>query len=157
MSISFRFSIAVALSCCLLMGCGEGGPRLVPVEGKVTLDGKPLANKTIMFSPQTGTQGNGAGGIIDGEGNYKLTAVTPGSTQARPGIAPGDYRVMVMEQMAASTNTTSTGEGAASAEIFAGGSVKSNFPQIYSTPNSPLLQKVSETGGKLDIELKSKP
>lgn len=153
MSISMRFG-AVAVSCLLLVGCG-GGPKLVPVEGKVTLDGKPLANKTIMFAPQTGTQGSGAGGTTDGEGNYKLTAVVPGSTESRPGIAPGDYRVMVMEQMAASTTTTGTAEGA-SAEIFATGTVKSNFPQIYSTPNSPLLQKVSETGGKIDLELKSK-
>lgn len=91
MSIWFRSSIVVALGCCFLIGCGEGGPKLVPVEGKVTLDGKALANKTIMFAPQTGTQGSGAGGTTDGEGNYKLTAVTPGSTQARPGIAVGDY------------------------------------------------------------------
>ena len=155
MNISLRCS-AVALSCFLLIGCGEGGPKLVPVEGKVTLDGKALANKTIMFAPQPGTQGSGAGGTTDGEGNYKLTAVLPGSTESRPGIPPGDYRVMVMEQMAASTTATGTAEGA-SAEIFATGTVKSNFPQIYSTPNSPLLQKVSETGGKIDIELKKNP
>lgn len=155
MSIALRFS-AVALSCFLLVGCGGGGPKLVPVDGKVTLDGKALANKTIMFAPQPGTQGSGAGGTTDAEGNYKLTAVMPGSTESRPGIAPGDYRVMVMEQMAASSTATGTAEGA-SAEIFATGAVKSNFPQIYSTPNSPLLQKVSETGGKIDVELKSKP
>ncbi len=155
MNISFRCSV-VALSCLVLLGCGDGGPKLVPVEGKVTLDGKALANKSIMFSPQAGTQGSGAGGTTDGEGNYKLTAVLPGSTESRPGIPPGDYRVMVNEQMAASTTSTGTAEGA-SAEIFATGTVKSNIPPIYSTPNSPLLQKVSDTGGKINLELKSKP
>lgn len=155
MNILLRCSVVV-FGCFLLVGCGEGGPKLVPVEGKVTLNGKALANKTIMFVPQTGTQGSGAGGTIDGEGNYTLTAVLPGSTESRPGIPPGDYRVLIMEQMAASTTTTGTAEGA-TAEIFATGNVKSNFPQIYSTPNSPLLQKVSETGGKIDIELKKNP
>ncbi len=45
-----------------LVGCGgDGQAPLVPVHGKVTLDGKPLVGKTVKFIPDEGTPGIGAG------------------------------------------------------------------------------------------------
>ena len=47
---------SVALFCSA--GCGEGAPSDTPelgsVTGTVTMDGKPLANVTVTFEPETG-------------------------------------------------------------------------------------------------------
>lgn len=151
------FVCALGLVVATLQGCGPGGPKLVPVSGKVTLDGKALANKSVNFKPEPGTEGSGAGGTSDAEGNYTLTAVVPGATKSYPGIAPGTYRVTITEPMVSATSGTATG-GGESAEIFAtGGPAKPSFPPIYSSASSPLKLTVPEAGGTLAIELKSKP
>ena len=82
-----------------MTGCGDSGPEVVPVEGTVTLDGKPLANKSLLFTPIDDTAGHGAGGTSDAEGRYTLIAVVPGATRDYQGIAPGRYRVSVFEPM----------------------------------------------------------
>lgn len=70
-----------------LVGCG-GGP--VPVEGKVTMNGKPLAGATVVFIPVSG--GPEAGAQTDTDGDFHLTG-----TKAE-GIAPGEYRVTVSKK-----------------------------------------------------------
>ncbi len=76
-----------------LAGCGDkvqGRAGLVPVTGKVTLDGKPLTTGTVSF---IGSGGNNEAftGQIDGSGNYKL-----GASPTDPGALPGEYKVIVM-------------------------------------------------------------
>lgn len=44
-------------------------PELGDVYGKVTLDGKPVPNINILFTPESG---RAAGGVTDEEGNYEL-------------------------------------------------------------------------------------
>src|SRR5262249_28886803 len=41
----------IVLSCVLLPALGCGGTTVVPVSGKVTLNGKPLAGATVTFQP----------------------------------------------------------------------------------------------------------
>ncbi len=53
----------------LLAGCGSSGPALAPVTGRVTLDGRPLANVEVVFQP---TQGSPSFGVTDGDGRYEL-------------------------------------------------------------------------------------
>src|SRR5436190_17774060 len=71
-------------------GCtGVGGT--VPVEGKVTLDKKPLANATVMFAP---TKANGPGpfvGTTDVQGKFKLGLLE----SSRVGAAVGEYSVII--------------------------------------------------------------
>jgi hypothetical protein len=59
--------IAAAL---LIVGCGGSEPRLVPVAGKVMIDGKPLAYGTITVVP---TNGRPAYGQIGEDGSFSLT------------------------------------------------------------------------------------
>jgi len=79
-------------------GCGSGEDRLVPVEGVVTLDGKPLTVGGVAFKPDA-TKGNKTQhqpvGELDENGRYTLT------TTNRPGAPPGWYKVLVFssEQM----------------------------------------------------------
>ncbi|HAP07103.1 MAG TPA: hypothetical protein DCR20_04715 [Planctomycetaceae bacterium] len=60
----------VLLLSAMIFGCGRGDmPELGDVYGKVTLDGKPVPNINILFTPETGRP---AGGVTDEEGNYEL-------------------------------------------------------------------------------------
>jgi hypothetical protein len=85
--ISWRF---VA---CLLgvstVGCGDEG--LVPVEGKVTLDGQPLANATVMFSPLKATGPGPFAGTTDAEGRFAMR----NPADDRSGAAVGEYMVFI--------------------------------------------------------------
>jgi hypothetical protein len=62
------FCVAVLLSAA---GCGRGPrPELGLVEGKVTLDGRPLAEATVRFTPRG--PGRTAEGVTDSAGRYRL-------------------------------------------------------------------------------------
>lgn len=67
-------------------GCG-GGPDIASVEGTVKMDGKPLANASVVFSAQGARP---AGAMTDENGHYVLTF-----TEGRQGAIPGKNRVMI--------------------------------------------------------------
>jgi hypothetical protein len=46
--------ILTCLSLFLLCGCGRDLPPIGPLTGTVTLDGKPYANGSLMFTPTNG-------------------------------------------------------------------------------------------------------
>jgi hypothetical protein len=76
------YARAVAwLAVLTLAGCGPTGPEIASVSGRVTMDGKPLANATIIFVPENGRP---AGGKTDADGNYFLHF-----SQGRKGAIPG--------------------------------------------------------------------
>jgi hypothetical protein len=55
-----------AIAVWVLSGCGHGGR--MPLEGTVTLDGRPLKEGAIQFNPLPGTPGPTVGGeIVDGK------------------------------------------------------------------------------------------
>lgn len=68
-----------------MVGCGGGSGGKLEVSGKVTLEGQPLKDGSIMFVPldKEGTQGAGA---ID-SGNYKIPS--------KHGLKPGKYLVQI--------------------------------------------------------------
>ena len=53
------------------VGCGQGPSNRASVAGKVTVDGKPLEEGSIVFVPTEGTTGPTAGGRIR-NGNYTI-------------------------------------------------------------------------------------
>ena len=81
-----RPALAVFLACsaACLSGCGSGGVRRVEVSGEVTLDGQPLDNASVLFSP-TG-KGPSAGGKIEA-GTFRI--------ERSRGPRPGPYRVEI--------------------------------------------------------------
>jgi len=153
------FVVAVSVAC----GCGESGPRVVPVSGKVTLDGVPLAHKTIQFIPNIGTPGSGAGATTNAEGTYELIATRGGALVDCKGVCPGDYKVVVVEPMfpidVEIKPAADTGEPAPAIGLSAPGPRKPKgqiIPKIYGTrETTPLAVIVPEKGGMLAIELKS--
>ena len=92
-----RFVICMTLAA-LPAGCGSSGAgRLVPVAGKVTLDGKPLATGSLVFKPDA-AKGNAGqlepSGTLAGDGSYALF------TKEKPGAPVGWYKVGVVAQQA---------------------------------------------------------
>lgn len=74
------------------IGCGQKGPALYPVTGKVTLaDGRPIERATVVLHP-VGGAGDAVKprGTVAADGTFTLTSLTTGD-----GAPAGEYRVTV--------------------------------------------------------------
>src|SRR5207245_7871287 len=88
-------SLVLAL---LLAGCGGGRSyETVPVSGRVTLDGKPLANAMVTFAPMAGAGTKDAQpssvDTTDENGHYSLVLNDEGH---QPGAVVGKHKVIIM-------------------------------------------------------------
>jgi hypothetical protein len=91
MASCYRTSVC-ALLLALAAGCGKAAPPIVPVEGVVRLDGKPLNKARILFLPQSEAgRDHIASGLTDETGRYQLTC------NGQPGACAGEHRVLVLE------------------------------------------------------------
>lgn len=97
------------------LGCGSGGPEIASVSGRVTMDGKPLTNASIIFAPENGRP---AGANTDANGNYVLNF-----SQRRKGAIPGKNLVRVTTQR----------EGSIGADGKGSGGSKETVPARYNT------------------------
>lgn len=61
----------------LLASAGCGGRDVGQVEGTITLDGKPLAEASVTFTPLNATGGESlaSSGVTDNNGKYSLSLV----------------------------------------------------------------------------------
>lgn len=88
--MSCRDAAWVAMALCvaaLTAGC-ERPSLLVPVTGRVLLDGKPLPSGVVQFQPASG---QAASGQIAEDGSFILSRHARGD-----GVPPGTYRVAVI-------------------------------------------------------------
>jgi hypothetical protein len=63
-----------------LSGCSGQNYKIAPVSGRVTLDGRPLANAHVSFQPMaagTPPPGPGSFGVTDAEGRFRLQVIEP--------------------------------------------------------------------------------
>lgn len=86
--------LAIIIACC--SGCGDKSITvLIPVRGKVTLNGAPLGTGSVTFTPDA-AKGNTTPhipvGTLDAEGNYSLQSA------GKEGAPPGWYKVTVTAQ-----------------------------------------------------------
>jgi len=122
------------------LAAGCSGPRVVPVSGRVTLNGQPLANVHVSFQPvSVGTDQNPGGGsyaITDNDGRYTLKLVH-GDT---PGAVIGKHRVAITPRNT-DDDVDRRGKGAVtgvpakynlntelSFDVLPGGTDKADFP-----------------------------
>lgn len=70
-----------------IAGCGNA-VNLVPVDGVVMLEGKPLSGATVAFVPLQGEHSGGQS-LTKEDGSFSL------DTHGEMGVAPGEYRVIV--------------------------------------------------------------
>ena len=138
-------SVAVSVCVVLFIGlAGCPGPssrpevELVPVDGTVTMDGKPLAGASVMF-------GEGAAvGETDANGHYELARGN------QKGCPVGDFQVVVEKWV------MDDGSPYKSAEMSPkDAGAKQEIPAKYSDMNATELKAtVPVGGGTIDFELK---
>ncbi|MBN9523145.1 hypothetical protein J0H58_32295 [bacterium] len=90
----------VALGAVLLAapGCGDGGPKIVPVSGIVLIDGHPLTYGYVQVLPAGWRP---ASGRIGGDGRFTLTTTT-----ANDGCAVGTHPVTILASESLTPDTT---------------------------------------------------
>ena len=70
----FRAQLMVLAGAFLIIGCGPAEEAMFPVEGKIQVDGKPLAKGTVIFFADGGkgnaTKHEPRGTVTDG--HYKM-------------------------------------------------------------------------------------
>lgn len=162
-----RIALLTAFAAFLsLTGCGI---KLVPVQGVVTLDGKPLEGATVIFtSPDGKTNGSG---MTDATGAFSIT------TADKLGAAPGTYKVCVTKSpiIAGAVSPSQTEGGgmnkdylkAMQKEMPKGGAgpmggpkpaagPKTEVPDIYASADKTTIT-VTVPSATYPIDLKSKP
>jgi len=128
-----RLVVGVALAAVFLAlaGCGDGGPKIVPVSGTVTIDGQPLAYGHVQVIPDGWRP---ASGRIGGDGHFTLT-----TTVANDGCAVGTHPVAVLAGESLTPDT-----------------MKWHAPQKYAdAKTSGLTVTITGPTNDLKIELKS--
>lgn len=83
-------TIICLLSTVALAGCGSSHnyPDLVPVSGKITIDGTPTAGLKVSFEPNEGRRSSG---ITNQSGEYVLHYM-----DTVKGATPGQHRVTIV-------------------------------------------------------------
>lgn len=80
---------------CLLMasGCGSSADELdlIPVRGEVTYNGQPLGEGTVVYLPETSSEGRQASGAIQSDGSFSLT-----TQKLDDGVKAGSYQIAVL-------------------------------------------------------------
>ncbi|MEX2308073.1 MAG: carboxypeptidase-like regulatory domain-containing protein [Pirellulales bacterium] len=80
--------IALILLVGIIAGCGESGPQVAPVSGRVTLDGQPLVNADVAFQPDGAHRASV--GRTDANGRYALVY-----KRGEPGAIVGPHTVRI--------------------------------------------------------------
>jgi len=136
-----------------VVGCGPKGPAVEMVEGKVVLDGQPVGEAMVGFSP-SGGGGLPAAGRTGPDGMFRLNAVR--GAKAGGGTAVGEYVVTVIKRITEGpTGPTSTDDpnyGKAAA-VVTEPKVKDLVPEIYGDPKTSPL-RASVVAGKNSFEFK---
>ena len=133
------------ISVLLLSGCsGTKVPGLAAVQGRVTLDGEPLAGATITFARQD-AGGRSASAVTTESGEYRLQYL-PGYS----GATPGEYNVSIRK-----TVVTETGEKDVMG--FPKQDIREVVPRFYASGDGRLTASVSESNEPINFELVSKP
>lgn len=79
--------LTLILAFVVIAGCGGSEEDLAPVEGTVTLNGKPLPNARVEFDPEHGSTSEGE---TRGDGHYELMFAPD-----QPGAIVGTHKVRI--------------------------------------------------------------
>jgi hypothetical protein len=127
------------IAICLLAGCSRDG--LVPVKGRVLLDGQPVEKAAVLFEPDGG--GVPATGVTDANGDFTRSTSGRGA-----GAAAGLNKISVAKQVPVQPNRK-VEEG----EIVP---MRSETPDIYASPRtSGLSVDVKRGMAPVELQLKS--
>lgn len=150
-TVSSLALVALSASALSHAGCGEPGPRLVPVYGTVILNDKPLAGAEIAFVPDPSNKDVTPGGDKSGpDGKYQATF------NGRTGIAPGKYKVLISKKADLPEGVKLPEEmkiDRVQQEMM--GLRKETLPAKYAdATNSEFVIDVGDAGGPFNFDLK---
>lgn len=177
-------TIALLFGLISITGC-SGGPKLVPVEGFVKLDGKPVEGATVTFLAENGsttfsgtTDAAGHFALQSGDkigaipGTYKVTVLKSTTKPSAEAPDPGDAGMKQMKKdgEAAEKDRKAQGPDMKMKMGMMGGmksgpkpggssspSLKSELPQVYAVGMSTPLKATVPSDKPIELELKSKP
>lgn len=138
----YRWRVVYLLGCVLIAGCGDDR-GLVPVRGRITLDGADMPGKGYLrFVPLEVAQGyvRRAGlAHFDTDGAYRVKSFQPGD-----GLFPGKYAIFVFcWEVEPNMN---------------GKPAKSFLPDKYVDPEEPpFMLTVEEGQGVIDFDISVEP
>lgn len=132
-----------------IAGCGGDGISIIPTEGTVTLDGKPLDKIMVEFWPES--EGPRSFATTDDQGHFELTT----DDGKRKGAAPGSHKVVLKDMSI--YNDKFLGRAAENESNNSSGK-KARISGKYSLPSTTTLVKVVEKGkdNNLTIEVEAK-
>jgi len=156
-----RRARTVLAAAVLLAGAGCGR-QFYPVEGVVTLDGKPVEGATISFIPDEGSQGPVANGLTRKDGSFRLE-----THRAGDGVLAGTYKVVISKTPAIEFHGLSDNEireMALKQEMGLRAKIKKEIegqlrakkgeiPAVYGDPARSTLKVTVPTTGKVRLEL----
>jgi len=130
-----------SLACLLLVvsGCGGDGIERVSVTGNVTLDGKPLEEGIILFSPQ-GPGPSASANVV--QGKYEVPVEV--------GPSPGDYKVEVRAYRSTGKQIKDEASGLVEEQKV------SIIPPRYNHQTTLTAKFTAEGPNQFDFDLKSK-
>ncbi len=108
------------------LGCGDSGPQLAPVTGQVLLDGEPVADAGVLFSPNT--PGPAASGSTDEQGNFSLM------TGSRDGALVSSHRVVISKSE--TRGVSADADGLSGAVVDGGWLFVDHLPRRYNDPKT---------------------
>ena len=105
--LGVRATLLFMLSCFLIATLGCGKYSLSPVSGTITLDGKPLADATVTFTPaERGANSPQSSGKTDKSGKYSLNLVEDETT----GAVMGKHHVIIAKNFVSESDVATQAE-----------------------------------------------
>jgi hypothetical protein len=153
MRLQFVALAVGALVLSLAAGCGGGGkadlPKLVPVSGTVTLDGKPLAGAMVSFIPTGATPGRSMFyGATGADGRYELVY-----DEKHKGAPEGQFMVLCNKWVMPDGSDFPRDSKVAPMD----GGARELLPPRYSLDGTSELRATVKAGGPpIDFKLTSK-
>ena len=142
-----RFVLLALVALPLLAGCGNESqePKLVPVSGTVTLDGRPLSGAYVWLRPTGDTRGGGAVGRTNTDGKFEVKSPPRGL-----GAVAGEYKVQISKLIMPDGSDFPENSPVAPMDSPA----KEHLPPRYSDlEQTELTATVPESGGELSFAL----
>ncbi len=139
------FCTATLVVCVLAtIGCGDRIKR-VPVEGKLTFKGQPVAGAELRLYPTDENQGAGAMARTGADGSFTLADVRG----AKGGVVPGEYKVTVRRYVQRDGSPLPPGAKTADHP-----DARESMPRaLTSLEQSPLKTTIPPEGGSITIEI----
>uniref|UniRef100_A0A7C2JY55 Carboxypeptidase regulatory-like domain-containing protein n=1 Tax=Schlesneria paludicola TaxID=360056 RepID=A0A7C2JY55_9PLAN len=124
-------------------GCGGGSTLevadLVPVSGKITLDGKPLPSAQVFLLPKGTTRGQGAFASTDESGGFAMKC-----NNGEDGCPKGEYSIQISKLMTPDGQPIPEGQTAADVGAI------DIIPPRYKDPDAP-QNALNVDGPKTDL------